>query len=101
VRFVVDESTGAAVVEYLRTAGHDVLAVAEMLPQADDADILARALTEGRILITNDKDFGDLTFRDGQPHSGVLPYLRVARRALRPRAGEPVLRPGKVVAQRR
>jgi predicted nuclease of predicted toxin-antitoxin system len=72
VRFLVDESTGAAVVGYLRSAGYDVLAVAETMSQADDPDILARAAGEGRILVTNDKDFGELVFRNGQAHSGVV-----------------------------
>ena len=70
--FIVDESTGTAVVEYLRNVGHDVLAVAETMPQADDSDILARAASEGRILVTNDKDFGELVFRSGQAHHGVV-----------------------------
>ena len=52
MQFIVDESAGAAVVDYLRIAGHGVLAVAEMMPQADDQDILLRATSEGRILIT-------------------------------------------------
>ena len=72
MRFIVDESTGSAVVESLRNAGHDVLAVSEAMPQADDPDILARARSEGRILVTNDKDFGDLVFRSGQSHHGVV-----------------------------
>ena len=72
MRLLVDESTGAAVVEYLRSVGQDVLAVAEEMPQADDPDILAHATREGRILITNDKDFGELVFRNGQAHSGVV-----------------------------
>jgi len=72
MRFVVDESTGAAVAEYLRSAGHDVLVVAETMPQADDEEILARAASEQRIVITNDKDFGDLVFRSRQAHSGVI-----------------------------
>jgi len=58
VRCIVDESTGAAVVDYLRSVGHDVLAVAETTPQAEDPDILALAASEQRILVTNDKDFG-------------------------------------------
>lgn len=57
---MVDESTGMAVVNYLRSLGYDVFAVAEAIPQADDSDILARASSEGRILVTNDKDFGEL-----------------------------------------
>jgi predicted nuclease of predicted toxin-antitoxin system len=72
VRFLVDESTGAAVVGYLRSAGHDVLAVAQTMSQADDPDILARAAGEGRILVTNDKDSGQLVFCNGQAHSGVV-----------------------------
>ena len=72
MQFIIDESTGAAVVEYLRGAGHDVLAVAEIMRQADDPDILTLALSESRILITNDKDFGDLVFRSGKAHHGVL-----------------------------
>ncbi len=72
MKFIVDESTGMSVVNYLRGQGHDVLAVAEDMPQADDMDILARAVPEERILITNDKDFGELIFRTGRTHAGVL-----------------------------
>jgi len=54
MHFVVDESTGTAVVEYLRNTGHDVLAIEEAMPQADDEDIIARAAEERRIIITND-----------------------------------------------
>jgi predicted nuclease of predicted toxin-antitoxin system len=72
MHFIVDESTGTGVVAYLRSLGHDALAVAETMPQADDLDILARAVSEGRILITNDKDFGELVFRSGQAHHGVV-----------------------------
>ena len=72
MKFIVDESTGAAVAEYLRGLGHDVLAVAEVMPQAEDADILAAAVNEGRIVVTNDKEFGELVYRSGQPHQGVL-----------------------------
>lgn len=72
MRFIVDESTGAAVAEYLRSAGHDTVVVAEDMPQADDEDILARASREKRIVVTNDKDFGDLVFHSGKVHAGVL-----------------------------
>jgi predicted nuclease of predicted toxin-antitoxin system len=72
MRFIVDESTGHAVVAHLRTDQHDVLAVAEVMPQADDDDILHLAVTENRILITNNKDFGELVYRSGLPHRGIL-----------------------------
>lgn len=70
--FIVDESTGAAVAEYLRDVGHDVLAVAEAIPQTPDEDILAKAANEQRILVTNDKDFGKLVYRSGRAHSGIV-----------------------------
>lgn len=72
MQFAVDESTGAAVAEYLRSLGYHVLVVAETMPQADDVDILTRATAERRIVITNDKDFGELVFRSGQAHQGIL-----------------------------
>ena len=58
--------------EYLRGLGHDVVAVAETIPQSDDRSILDQAVAEGRILITNDKDFGELVFRWGKGHHGVI-----------------------------
>ena len=72
MRFIVDESTGTAVVKYLRNVSYDVLAVAETMPQADDPYILAQAVSERRILVTNDKDFGELVFRSRQAHHGVV-----------------------------
>ncbi|MFN8483510.1 MAG: DUF5615 family PIN-like protein [Anaerolineae bacterium] len=72
MRFIVDESTGVAVVMYLRAEGHDVLSVAEDMPQAQDDDILARAVEENRVLLTNDKDFGELAFRKGRQHRGIV-----------------------------
>jgi len=72
VQFLVDDPTGVAVATYLRSVGHDVLAVAETMPQADDSDILARAAAEDRILLTNDRDFGELVFRNGQAHSAIV-----------------------------
>ena len=72
MRFIVDESTGAAVVEELRRLGYDVVSVAEEMPQAKDSDILERAAGEGCIVLTNDKDFGDLAFRSGQAHRGIV-----------------------------
>ena len=72
MRFIVDESTGLAVAGYLRDRGHDVVVVFEEMPEARDEEILARAVVEGRIVVTNDKDFGELVFRDGQPHEGIV-----------------------------
>ena len=72
MRFIVDESTGYGIARFLRAQGHDVLIVAEVIPEADDIAILQRAFAEERIVVTNDKDFGDLIFRRGEPHHGVI-----------------------------
>jgi predicted nuclease of predicted toxin-antitoxin system len=76
MKFIVDESTGKAVAQFLREIGHDVVAVTETMPATEDRDILIKAASEGRIVITNDKDFGELIFRSGYAHNGVL-FLRL------------------------
>ena len=72
LRLVVDESTGRAVAEFLRGSGCDVVDVSETMPEADDADILSFAVQEERVVVTNDKDFGELVFRSGRIHAGVF-----------------------------
>lgn len=72
LRFIVDESAGTGVVEYLRSVGHDVSAVTETMPQANDLDIMERAPSERRVIVTNDKDFGELIFRSAKAHHGVV-----------------------------
>lgn len=72
MRFLVDECTGPAVARWLRTQGNDVFSVYEDARGLDDEEILQKAFTENRILITNDKDFGEKIFREKQPHKGVI-----------------------------
>jgi len=47
--------------------------VGDIIPSASDEEIIKKAETEGRILITDDKDFGELVFRLERPTSGVIP----------------------------
>jgi len=42
------------------------------MPQATDAEILRCAVNENRIVVTNDKDFGEMIFRGGRAHCGVI-----------------------------
>jgi len=70
--FVVDESTGRTVVDFLRDRGYRVLSIIEYDPGAKDANIIQRAYDEHRILITNDKDFGELIFRHKYPAIGFI-----------------------------
>ena len=72
MRFVADESCDFAVVRALREAGHDLVAVAELDSGAEDAAVIAHAVGERRVLLTEDKDFGQLVFASGVPSSGVV-----------------------------
>lgn len=72
MKFLIDESTGSKVYSFLIKLGIDVKFVTEIMPRADDFDVLEFSEREGRILITNDKDFGELIFRLGRPSSGVI-----------------------------
>ena len=60
MNFVADESCAGPVIRALREAGHDVIAIAEVAKGATDDQVLARALDEKRVLITEDHDFGEL-----------------------------------------
>jgi|SRR6266536_2661041 len=80
MQFLADESCDFAVVRSLREAGHDVLAVAEVFPRAEDPSVLARALDEGRILLREDKDFGQLVYSSAHPSAGVI-FFRFPARA--------------------
>jgi predicted nuclease of predicted toxin-antitoxin system len=72
VRFVADESCDFAVVRALRSAGHDVLAVAEISPRMGDDEVLKHARDDRRILLSEDTDFGELVYAEGLRSSGVI-----------------------------
>lgn len=75
MRFLVDECTGPTVARWLREE-HEVFSVFEQARGSDDEFLLAKAFSEGWILITNDKDFGEKVFRERRPHRGVI-FLRL------------------------
>jgi predicted nuclease of predicted toxin-antitoxin system len=72
VNVLVDVSAGRTIADLIRSLGHDTAFVRDRDPAMADADILAWAVAEGRLVVTMDKDFGDLVYRSGQPHAGVL-----------------------------
>jgi predicted nuclease of predicted toxin-antitoxin system len=72
VRWLVDECMDAALVAHLRERGDDVVYMAELAPSTSDTDVMARAQHEDRLLLTEDKDFGDLAFRHGAPVPGIV-----------------------------
>jgi hypothetical protein len=71
MRFLADESCDFRVVRALRAAGHDVTAVIELAPGAEDEVVIELALRERRIFLTEDADFGQLVYATGRPTAGV------------------------------
>ena len=72
MNLVADESVEREVVERLRADGHDVVYVAELAPGNTDDDVLDEANARGALLVTADKDFGELVYRLGRVHGGVV-----------------------------
>ncbi|NGZ96895.1 MAG: hypothetical protein CV089_12370 [Nitrospira sp. WS110] len=84
MRFLADESCDFSVVRALRAAEYDVLAVTELMSGSDDAVVMDVAFREHRILLTEDKDFGQLVYAYSQQSNGVIliRYPASARKAL-------------------
>jgi len=76
VRWLADECVDAALVSQLRGAGHDASYIAEIASGVTDTEALQRAQQEGRLFLTEDKDFGELVFRLKRAVPGVV-LLRI------------------------
>ena len=72
MRFLADESCDFSVVRALRAAGHDVSAASDLTPGAEDHIVAALAGSDSRVLLTEDKDFGQLAYATGHSTSGVV-----------------------------
>jgi predicted nuclease of predicted toxin-antitoxin system len=72
VHLVADESCDYAIVSGLRAAGHDVISITETFSGAEDARVIDLASSQRRLLITEDKDFGQLVFSAAKQNSGVV-----------------------------
>ena len=72
MRFLADENVSRLVVERLRTAGFDVASVHETRPGASDKDVLDEAGSDDRVLITEDRDFGELVIRQRLKVRGII-----------------------------
>lgn len=72
MKILVDVSAGRAISDLLVAMGHDTEYVRDRDARMPDDEILAWAVSEQRLVVTMDKDFGELVFRSGLAHSGVL-----------------------------
>jgi predicted nuclease of predicted toxin-antitoxin system len=77
VRILANENVPGVVVESLRAVGHEVAWMRIDAPGSRDRDVLSRAQSEGRVLVTFDKDFGELAFRAGLPADCGVILLRI------------------------
>lgn len=72
MRFIIDECTGPTVAEWLVKQNHEVYSIFDSARGMEDDEIISRATDENRIIITNDKDFGEKIFREGKFHNGII-----------------------------
>lgn len=70
---LADEGVDQPIVEHLRGHGHQVTAIAELAPSLPDDEVLRMANDQHALLLTQDRDFGELVFRLRRAAHGVLP----------------------------
>jgi predicted nuclease of predicted toxin-antitoxin system len=76
MRFLANENFPTESVRRLREAGHDILSIAETAPGLKDEEVLSQAAREARILLTFDRDYGELIYLRGMASPKGLIYLR-------------------------
>jgi predicted nuclease of predicted toxin-antitoxin system len=76
MRFLANENFPLPSVQRLRQAGHDVSAISEISPGVKDFVVLSRASEEQRIVLTFDRDYGELIYRLGLPAPFGVIYFR-------------------------
>lgn len=78
MRALADENFPRPALESLRQAGWDVASVAETRPGSPDVEVARECAREGRVLLTFDKDFGEMVFRKGLPAGSGIVLFRDA-----------------------
>lgn len=77
MKFLLDECAGSVQLRrVLAGLGQDVIVASDFAPGASDEDLLALAYDEQRVLVTDDKGFGELVFRRGLPHFCVIRFFK-------------------------
>lgn len=76
MRLLVNENIPVASVAVLREAGHDVASITEDSPGISDEAVMQRAHADDRIVVTFDRDYGELLFRRRLPTPAGVLYLR-------------------------
>lgn len=76
MKFLLDENISKSLAQFLAQHGHTVLRIKEIDPGAEDFQVLELAIEKDAILVTLDKDFGELIFKEGKLHKGII-FLRL------------------------
>jgi len=76
IGLLANENFPVPAIRKLRAAGVDVTAVGEIMPAAGDHDVMALACQEGRWVVTFDRDYGELIFKEGLPPPPAILYFR-------------------------
>jgi predicted nuclease of predicted toxin-antitoxin system len=76
VRLLTNENIPLATIRRLREQGHDVASIVETAAGSTDEHVLRRAHDEDRVLLTFDRDYGELIYVRGLPCPSGLIYLR-------------------------
>jgi predicted nuclease of predicted toxin-antitoxin system len=77
MKVLLNENIPLLAVEALRELGHDVLWARTAMRGAPDTTVLERALAEGRLVVTFDKDFGELVYGAGKKASSGVVLFRI------------------------
>jgi predicted nuclease of predicted toxin-antitoxin system len=80
MKLLLDSCVWGKAVGELQAAGHDAVWAGDWQEDPGDEEVLARAFAESRILVTLDKDFGELAVVFGRQHRGILRLVNIAAR---------------------
>ena len=80
MKLLLDTCVWGGAVKTLVDSGHDAVWAGDWLEDPGDDEILAKAYEEGRILVTLDKDFGEMAVVHGRPHSGIVRIVNIPAR---------------------
>ena len=76
MKFLIDEDLSYKLTSFLTKFGHTSIHIREIKLSLKDTEILKIAVEKGFIVLTFDKDFGELIFKEGKVHTGVI-FLRL------------------------
>lgn len=99
MKLLLDACVWGKARDELSAAGHDVAYAGDLPEDPGDEEILARAHRESRVLITLDKDFGELAIVREQPHAGIVRLVKIPARRQASMCAATLERYGTVLAE--